>query len=144
MQNQKAQAMVEFALVLPLFFLLVMAVLYFGMAFSDYLTMSNTVRSIAHEASLKENDSDYPTVVQNCTSGVALVSDIFIWEPNSSGINNKYLKVEYNQTTKNVDVTATASYNKDSTAGNVLKIVTGSDSNGDINIKYSMYSASHK
>ena len=144
MHNQKAQAMVEFALVLPLFFLLVMAILFFGMAFSDYLTMSNTVRSIAHEASLKENDSDYDTVVQNCTRGVALVNDIFIWKPYSNGINNKYLTVNYNTNTRNVEVTATAEYNKDSTAGNVLKIVTGSDSKGDITIKYSMYSATHK
>ena len=144
MHNQKAQGIVEFALVLPLFLLLVMGIIYFGLAFSDYLTMSNTVRSIAHEASLKEDESEYKTVVQNCTNGVALVNDIFIWQPSSDGTNNKYLKVNYNTTTKNVEVTATAEYNKDSTIGTVLKNFVGSSAEGDINIKYSMYSASHK
>lgn len=144
MHNQKAQGIVEFALVLPLFLLLVMGIIYFGLAFSDYLTMSNTVRSIAHEASLKENDSDYETVVQNCTHGVALANDIFIWKPYSNGINKKYLKVNYNTNTKNVEVTATAEYNKDSTIGTVLKNFVGSSAEGDIEIKYSMYSASHK
>ncbi len=144
MHNQKAQGIVEFALVLPLFLLLVMGIIYFGMAFSDYLTMSNTVRSIAHEASLKENNNDYPTVVQNCTSGVALVNDIFIWRPDSSGINNTYLNVTYDTSTKNVVVTATAEYNNNSTIGTVLKNFVGNSAEGDINIRYSMYSASHK
>ena len=52
-KTQKAQGIVEFALVLPLFLLLVMGIIYFGMAFSDYLTMSNSVRSIAHVALLR-------------------------------------------------------------------------------------------
>ena len=47
---QRAQGLVEFALVIPLFLLLVMGIIYFGMAFSDYLTMSNSVRCIAHDA----------------------------------------------------------------------------------------------
>ena len=37
MFKQKAQGVVEFALVLPLFLLLIIGTIYFGMAFSDYL-----------------------------------------------------------------------------------------------------------
>ncbi|MBR0329810.1 MAG: pilus assembly protein, partial [Selenomonadaceae bacterium] len=73
--GQRAQGIVEFAVVLPLFLLLSMGVIYFGMAFSDYLTMSNTVRSVAHEASLKSTDDDYKTVIRNATSGITMVSD---------------------------------------------------------------------
>lgn len=144
MHNQKAQGIVEFALVLPLFLLLVMGIIYFGMAFGDYLVMSNTVRSIAHEASLQEDDSDYPAVVQNCTDGVVLVNSIFVWKPDDSGANNKYLDVSYDKSAKNVVVTATAEYNEDSTIATVLKNFIGSSAEGDINIRYTMYSASHK
>ena len=35
LKSQKAQGIVEFAVVLPLFLLLSMGVIYFGMAFSD-------------------------------------------------------------------------------------------------------------
>ena len=71
-KTQKAQGIVEFALVLPLFLLLVMGIIYFGMAFSDYLTMSNSVRSIAHDASLRQTDADYRNVVINNTRNIVL------------------------------------------------------------------------
>ncbi len=144
MHNQKAQGITEFALVLPLFLLLVMGIIYFGMAYADYLTMSNSVRSIAHEASLKENESEYPAVVKNCTTDLPLISDIYVWEPSSNGSNNEYLKVNYNTSTKNVDVEAYAKFNKDSAIGNVLANFVGSGIKDGVSIKYSMYSGTHK
>ena len=144
MHNQKAQGITEFALVLPLFLLLVMGIIYFGMAYADYLTMSNAVRSIAHEASLKENNDDYPAVVKNCTTNLPLISDIYEWTPSSNGSNNDYLSVTYNASTKNVDVEANAKFNKASTIGNVLANFVGSDIKDGVSIKYSMYSGTHK
>ena len=53
MQNkQKGQSIIEFALVLPLFLLLVFGLFYIGMFFADYLTLSSIARSSAREAAI--------------------------------------------------------------------------------------------
>ncbi len=49
---QQGQSIVEFALVLPLFFFLLWGFIYFGMFFSDYLMLNDVARSCAREASL--------------------------------------------------------------------------------------------
>ena len=125
--GQRAQGIVEFAVVLPLFLLLSMGVIYFGMAFSDYLTMSNTVRSVAHEASLKSTDDDYKTVIRNATSGITMVSDIYVWQPDSTnGNNNDFLSVTYDGTNHNVVVRAAARLNKDSSIASAVNMFLGS------------------
>lgn len=141
MKGQKAQGIVEFALVLPLFLLIVMGIIYFGLAFSDYLTMNNTVRSIAHEASLRQTDDAYRTVVVNNTRNMTLVNDVFIWQPDSSnGNNNDSLSVTFDSGTGNVVVQAHARFNRNSTIGNVFHNLMGQNMADGIDIRYSMYS----
>lgn len=138
--GQRAQGIVEFAVVLPLFLLLSMGVIYFGMAFSDYLTMSNTVRSVAHEASLKSTDDDYKAVIRNGTSGVTLLSDIYVWQPDSTnGNNNDFLSVTYDGTNHNVVVRAAARLNKDSSIANAVNNILGSSIGDAMSITYTMY-----
>ena len=67
MQNkQKGQSIIEFALVLPLFLLLVFGLFYIGMFFADYLTLSSIARSSAREAAVIQDINEinrfYPTV----------------------------------------------------------------------------------
>ena len=50
--NQKGQVLVEFALVLYFFLMLVFGVIYSGMLFYDYNTLSNTARTVARERAL--------------------------------------------------------------------------------------------
>ena len=141
MKSQKAQGIVEFALVLPLFLLIVMGIIYFGLAFSDYLTMNNTVRSIAHEASLRQTDDDYRTVVVNNTRNMTLVNDIFIWQPDSAnGTNNDSLSVTFDSGMHNVVVQAHAPFNRNSAIGNAFHNLMGQSMASGINIRYSMYS----
>ena len=52
MRKHKGQAIVEFALVLPLFLLLMYGIIYSGMMFHDYSTLSNIARASAREAAL--------------------------------------------------------------------------------------------
>lgn len=63
MKKQKGQSLVEFALVLPLFLFLVFAIIYAGMLFHDYTTLTGIARSAAREAAIVErtNYSDIET-----------------------------------------------------------------------------------
>ncbi len=61
MRRQKGQAVIEFAVVLPLFLLVVFGCIYSGMLFYDYSTLSNLARSGAREAAIIEG-SDYTEI----------------------------------------------------------------------------------
>ena len=52
MKKQKGQSLVEFALVVPLFLLLIFGLIYSGMLFHDYTSLSNIARSAAREAAI--------------------------------------------------------------------------------------------
>ena len=52
MKGHKGQSVVEFALVLPLFLFIMFGVIYTGMMFHDYATLSNIARSSAREAAV--------------------------------------------------------------------------------------------
>ncbi len=57
MKKHKGQSVVEFALVLPLFLLIMFGVIYTGMLFHDYATLSNIARSSAREAAVCSGDN---------------------------------------------------------------------------------------
>ena len=52
MKKNKGQSLVEFALILPLFLFLVFAIIYCGMLFHDYSSLSSIARSAAREAAI--------------------------------------------------------------------------------------------
>ena len=52
MKKNKGQSLVEFTLVLPLFLFLVFAIIYAGMLFHDYSTLTGIARSAAREAAI--------------------------------------------------------------------------------------------
>ncbi len=54
MKSQKGQDLVEFALVFPVFILIICGIIYVGFFFSDYLTLNNLARSAARDASVIE------------------------------------------------------------------------------------------
>lgn len=53
-RKQKGQVLVEFALCLPMFLMLVFGIIYSGMLFYDYSTLSNAARSVARERAITE------------------------------------------------------------------------------------------
>ena len=71
MRFQKAQAIVEFAFVLPLLLVFIVGIIYFGFAFADYLMLSNTTRSIAHEAALAQDTAARQTIVKLTASAAS-------------------------------------------------------------------------
>ena len=57
-KNEQGQTMVEFALVLPILCLIVFAIIQFGIAFNNYLTLTDGVRTGARKASVSRHESD--------------------------------------------------------------------------------------
>ena len=63
MKRHKGQSVVEFALVLPLFLFIMFGVIYTGMMFHDYTTLSNIARSSAREAAVSATH-DYTEIAK--------------------------------------------------------------------------------
>ncbi len=61
MRHNKGQSLVEFALVVPFFLFLVFAIIYCGMLFHDYSTLTGIARSAAREAAIV-NGTDYGSI----------------------------------------------------------------------------------
>lgn len=66
MKKHKGQVIVEFAIILPLFLLMMYGIIYSGMLFYDYSTLSNIARASAREAALSDS-SNYSTIAGNYT-----------------------------------------------------------------------------
>ena len=57
MKRQRGQVIVEFALILPLFLLMIFGLIYSGMLFHDYSTLSNVARSATREVAISSDTS---------------------------------------------------------------------------------------
>ena len=102
MKRQKGQAVVEFAFVLPLLLMLLFGVIFSGLLFADYMTLSNAARSSAREAALQPSKSeDIGLFYQSNTS---LITDLY---------NNPTFQIDPDNTTPpdSVKVTVTTSLN---------------------------------
>jgi Flp pilus assembly protein TadG len=73
-RREDGQALVEFALVLPVLLMLVTAILQFGLLFNKYITLTDAVRSGARTLALGRGLSDPcdPAVTQTVNSGVGI------------------------------------------------------------------------
>ena len=58
MKNEQGQTMTEFALVLPILVVLLFGIIQFGIAFNNYVTLTDAVRAGARKAALSRNLSD--------------------------------------------------------------------------------------
>ena len=72
MNRKKGQALIEFALILPFFLTMVFGIIYSGMLFYDYSTLSNVARSAARERAITKtkaedssNGKDNQDIVKN-------------------------------------------------------------------------------
>ena len=54
MRGQQGQSAVEFALVIPLFLLLIIGMIYGGFAYADYLQYSSAVRDVARDIAVED------------------------------------------------------------------------------------------
>jgi Flp pilus assembly protein TadG len=141
MQNkQKGQSIIEFALVLPLFLLLVFGLFYIGMFFADYLTLSSIARSSAREAAIIPSDDYYKNNYQKVREKYKdekLPMDIFDWRATST----EHFNIKYDKNSQNVQVIMKADLNtQGSQLGNIVSQLAGGMKLAKIDITYSMYS----
>lgn len=73
-RNERGTALVEAALVTPLFFLVIFGVFEFGLVFRQYLTVVNTTRNTARAATVAGNnlDADYRILQEFARSSKAI------------------------------------------------------------------------
>lgn len=58
LKNEKGQALVEFAIVLPIFLLIVMGIVQFGMVLNSYITIENVSREGARAGIIGSTDEE--------------------------------------------------------------------------------------
>ena len=86
---QNGQTMTEFALVLPLLALLLFGVIQFGIAFNNYITLTDAVRAGARKGAVARHQSDPEGTVDTAVRAAATdlkSSDLQVdvestWEP---------------------------------------------------------------
>ena len=82
LRDKRGQAMVEFALVLPLFLLLVCGIIEFGVLYNAQLTLEQDAREGARYAAVHASDSDLTDQVyehlniEPMTSSISVVVDL--------------------------------------------------------------------
>lgn len=65
MTRQRGQALVEFALITPLMFLMVFGLIYGAVIFVDYLNFSNDARTVARRIAVTTNKESRDSLVAN-------------------------------------------------------------------------------
>jgi Flp pilus assembly protein TadG len=88
-RNEQGQAVVEFAIVVPLIAMLLFAILQFGIVFNNYLTLTDAVRAGARKATVSRHATSrhqiVETAVKNAAPGLDTakldISLLTSWEP---------------------------------------------------------------
>ena len=103
MRKQKGQAVVEFALVLPLFFMFFWGFVYTGLLYSDYLTLSNLARESARSASIQ--GTEHYEEIRSACARQTFLTNLYTWTGDEASF-----KIE-NGDNSSVKVTLTANLN---------------------------------
>jgi Flp pilus assembly protein TadG len=99
LRDERGQAMVEFAVVLPIFVVLVFGIIQFGIVFNNYVTLTDATRAGARAGAVARNDAD-PT--GTATSAV---------QTSATDLNQSNLNVSVNSTWQSgSDITVHATY----------------------------------
>jgi Flp pilus assembly protein TadG len=71
-KNQQGQTMTEFALVLPILVVFLFGIIQFGIAFNNYVTITDAARAGARKAAVSRED---PNRVTDCQGAVLAATD---------------------------------------------------------------------
>jgi len=83
-KEEGGQSLVEFALVLPIFLLILFAIVDFGMAFHAWITVTNSAREGARVGAVRASAADIEQRVRD-TSGTLDQDDLLVAVTNAEG-----------------------------------------------------------
>jgi len=83
-KKEGGQSLVEFALVLPIFLLILFAIVDFGMAFHAWITVTNSAREGARVGAVRASAADIEQRVRD-TAGVLDQDDLLVTVTNAEG-----------------------------------------------------------
>jgi len=118
MKKQRGQAIVEFALVLPLFLIFIFGIVLSGMLFADYMTLSNVARSSAREAALT-SDPENRGIGEKYKTETRLFTDLYTWD------STVITKNKYSNLNNSVTVTIRTTLNANFPGVSFMKFFTG-------------------
>lgn len=139
--NQKGQGLLEFALILPLFLLLALGTIFFGMMFADYVTLNSIASRAANDASRMSReqyvaaDNSFEPIKTKFTTQ-NLPTGIFLWNPNSAGDFN----LSYESANQAVVVEVTARLDRSSAFYPIAVNLLGGAGLSSMTVTYRMYS----
>ena len=92
-EGEKGQSLVEFALVVPIFLLLVFAIIDFGFGFHAWLTVTNSAREGARIGAVRATAADIEQRVRNTTDSLDQ-ADLSVVVTNAQGASGSSVVVE--------------------------------------------------
>ena len=98
MRRQRGQSAVEFALMAPIVFAIIFAMIYGGIMFMDYLNFNNYARIIAREVSIAKNSDERTKLINKYNE-----------HTDSAGVYNVSFNVE---TQDDTDVVVTVEFRR--------------------------------
>jgi Flp pilus assembly protein TadG len=93
MKSEKGQSLVEFALIIPLLFLLLLGIIDFGRIFHAYLTIDHAGREAARAASIGKDDATIKSTAVNNAVGLYLTVDKVEITPEGSKTSGNDVKI---------------------------------------------------
>ncbi|MBB5335082.1 TadE family protein [Pectinatus brassicae] len=115
--RQKGQTIVEFALVLPVFMLFFWGIIYMGMLFSDYLTLSEIARDSTRYAAITMTDEMNVNEIKEKYQDRKLVTTLYKWDPKA---DNDFAVIKQGDSDKYVEVILTAHHDD---SGDILGFI---------------------
>lgn len=115
--HEKGQTIVEFALVLPVFMLFFMGIIYMGMLFSDYLTLSEIARDSTRYAAVTITDDMNADEIKDKYQDRKLITTLYKWDPKDG---NDFAVIKQGDSDKYVEVILTAHHD---TSSDILGLV---------------------
>ena len=113
MKKQRGQTLVEFALMAPMMFLLIFAMIYGGVMFIDYMNLNNDARALARRIAVADTTAERQALIDKYSASSA--------DSSLKRFYNIKMTADYsyadNDTakTKPIDAVVTVTFNRDNT-----------------------------
>lgn len=101
-KNNRGQALVEFALILPVLLLLVIGVMEFGLIINQYMVVAEAAREGARSAALGDSNATVTTVVRVAASQIDVSQLIITISPTTTRVRGNGVTVTVEKPVKTI------------------------------------------